>query len=786
MRLFIFTIFLIPSFAYSQSCLDLEKDLLNLESELQNSRMVECSEENRGASYCRYRDSNNLTYSEVLHNYNKALANLVIHNGIEAITAALQGSHNSVANITPEKLDNAKRYVDMLEESLSKAEVLEVAMTAIEGTDGTLSSFWHKYNFEPNQSKETFEDKFRAACREKNEDLCQKITDLGIVFRPENEIFETLYGFANAEMWARPVRESNPESFYSEHRDKLKITVYDRSDNSSETISASEYRDRFFSPNGKMFKLKRAMERLSEAPNNSSNAAAVVEAAVALDTISTSYGVESNSTDYREVDGQLNINFQKPFVDLQIDLTDAFTTEVWEQNLADNISRAQNDQNVLEEGLNRKISQFASEFADGRCDDLSPQSCLQEICDLDDSTTACQSSRLNGLGITPIVEEFNRVKSMRSFSNQFAQARECYSRDTLELKRACLLSIRENLAGAEKTTKAEFEADLEAARAELDKYNSTQPFISITERKVLAIAALENNGCIGEENITENTCSRSLDGTISDSGALTLSSDLGNIAIRLNRSMLNDAKGAERLALGAEEFSKSEEAFIQSCDDGTAPTNSRNLCGYYESVREEETARVIREERRVRNEENRRIARSRSIAYQEVNWDSNDKSNGSIIGAGIMQGLMQPNPITGQTSLGTLVSGTAGYFQTKSDMKNMSRRIAAQESLFEARQNYLESIRPNLYSDAQYLPYNGGYIHNGYVYDKNFQAQAAGGYLYAPTSNPLSYNFQTSLPVGTPGNSGGITPVPTTSPSPAGIAPPPSSVPDSIPFNFSI
>ena len=117
MRLFIFTIFLVPSIAYSQSCSDLESDLLNIEYDLMRSKMNQC-EEGQSRSHCRDGNMNDQTYFEVLQDYNKAMANLVIHNGIEAITATISGSHNSIADLDDTEIDEASSYLKTLEENI--------------------------------------------------------------------------------------------------------------------------------------------------------------------------------------------------------------------------------------------------------------------------------------------------------------------------------------------------------------------------------------------------------------------------------------------------------------------------------------------------------------------------------------------------------------------------------------------------------------------------------------------------------------------------------------------
>lgn len=772
MKIIIAILFILPLTAWSQTCSELEYDLLNIENRLLNSQIVEC--EDADDINCRTQDHNNLTYAEVLQNYNKAMSSLVIHKGIEAITAAIEGGHNSLFSLTPERINSAKDYLDILEVNLSKAEVLEVAMTPIEASDGSPTSFWTKYNFSADISPEAFEDAFRAACRIEVEPICAEINRQGIVFKPENPLFETLYGFAKAEM-RRATPNSDPTNFYNEHREKLKITVIKQEDNgdSSTSLSTADYRERFFGVTGKMRIMRTAIRDLEAEPEKELYKTRIIAAARDLDPISTSYAIP-DSTQNLDVNSVLKKHLERPLADLRIDLTDGLTTDIWKNNLARNIEQVLSDQEVLDQGLNQRIEDFVEQFAMDECSsEQSKVDCFKTVCSVQSSESSCSNSRLNSLGAGDLIKVLNQNNELRSFGETFKTAKACYEENTLDKKADCLKAKAIELGSAyDETSVAKLEQELEDAKAELERYNRLEPFKSITEEKVLAIAALESSEdeCLEQDNLIENTCSVGANVTGLDQGAIRLGNDLGNVSIRLSRSMVLDAKGAERVGNQQINFDQSEITFRENCEDSSRTGPTANLCQYYQN---RETTRIrIGQEANRQRERDREVYASRAASYRDrasVNWDNDDRSNLGIVGSGIMQGLTMPNPITGQTAFGSLISGTVGYFQTKDSVKTFSSQIKAQSKLYDAQQAYALANRPP-YSDV--IPYYGGYIHNGHLYDKNFQSQAAAGSLYAPMANPLSYNFQTSLPgTGVPVSSPVTTPT-----TPSG----------SIPFSFGI
>lgn len=777
MKILIILTLSLPFVAFSKTCDELSESLLNIEYELQSSQMYLCSEDNPSQVNCRFGESNNETYAEVLQEYNKAMAKLVLHNGIEAITAAMEGSHNSLANLTPEKLTEARAYIDVLEESLTKAEVLEAAMTPVAGDDQALTSFWSKYNIDAGTSREVFVDNLNQICFESSETLCQMLIQQNIVIESDSEVIQTLHAFMLAEVRARVGSGGNPESFYNEQKEKLKISVPGEESSELELISASDYRTRFFGENGDMAAMRAAVTILENNPNDIQARRAVMQRAVALDTITTSYAIPAMPSEAPTgydltVDGTLNRNLQKPLIDLQMDLTDTFTTDIWETNLRNNVKRIKDDQAVFDEGLALQVKNFTDENMSGQCDSYSsPEECIRSKCGLSTTVTSCQDENLRRLNVTPIITQMSQASELSSLGTDFESAINCYDQPTFETKKTCLIRAANQLGYAfDLTAKQGLMNNLEAAKAKMERFNSASPFFEITEEKILAIAELENADCM-EQGTTEYSCSESGD-VVFDAGAIELARNLGNVSISLNRDLLEDrnralsstlTRGTSVSARDTQSPSQTISVRSGSSATGTSASTAQNRNA---NAQTQINSGYVVEQRGWTSE----------YTSSAVTWNSNNSSSGPSIGNGIMRGLTQPNPVTGQTALSNLIGGTFGYFQTKSNVKNFRSQIAARSQLYDAQQAYLEANRPP-YSDV--IPYYGGYIHNGYAYDKNFQAQAAQGNLYAPTANPLSFNFQTSLPV-----SNGISSAPVVAP--GSVQTPLSTPSGSTTFSFDI
>lgn len=763
MKIILSLLFIVPGLSFAVTCDELQLNLLNLESKILNSKVRECTDIND--TYCRYDNVYNLSYSEVQKNYNKAIADLVIHKGIAAITSSLQGNHNSIADIKTEQLEKAQKYVATLEESVTKAEILEAATVPVK-KDGETVSFWFKNGYHPDISYEQFKAQLTTDCAQETEAICSKKEHFS-----NEDYMQTIYGFTKAELRSRTINSSDPSSFYSDINKQLKITIKDK-DKTATTVTPSQYRDLYLGKDGRINTFKTALANFEQEQNPELKRTyknQIIDIAKEIDNVSTTYGVNSNpnNDDKQSVSAILAANFQKPFKDLETNLTDNFINDTSKKNFEQNISVIKGDNNALKAGLELEIgrllsAEFGEDTRDTKCEASETYAeCFDLVCKKKNSCSF--AGRVN--------QQRNNIKRHEELEKDFDNAFACYRKSTPEEKRSCLEKIAKKLNPEyKKTTKAELENKVRLAKKELENYNRAEPLLSLGEEKLLAIAALEThpNNCLEDLSVISNNCFQSSDISPLNGGTLKIfSKDLGDISIRLNQSAFDKARGRSQGSEQALSQNESQSEFLKQCSSGD---KTGDLCSFYqdeeqrkakfvEDAKQQTRARELTQKRSPRNsgQTNRSSNQRNTGRLSQVNTNTQRRqevkspSAWDNIFGGIGRGLTQPNPVSGRTALGDLINGGLGYASTLQTTSIQRDQIAFSAAQFDARVQFLRDIQPP-YSDVTLLS-NGTfgprtYLHNGVVLDSNFEALTADSGLLFQNSNALNalpFSAQTTL-----------------------------------------
>ncbi len=784
MKIILSFLFIVSSSSFAaETCDELQLNLLSIESRLLNSKLRECSSSDD--TLCRRENINNLTYSQVQRNYNKALADLVIHQGIAAITSAIQGSHNSIAGLDQKQITKAEKYIETLEDSVTKAEIVSAATTAVQDVNGSPVSFWYKNGYHADIGFEEFEGQLRENCTQNTEAICSK-----------KELFDnpkylqTIYGFAKSELNSRTIVSSDPTDFYNDINEQLKITVKNKDNNFVESLTPQQYRAAYLGDTNTIGQLKKTLKNLQSArsdefKNGFKDHALILSKSLA--NISTSYGVidKSDSSVEGSVSSLLSANFQKPFKDLEIDLAGGHINDLWKKNFETNLAAIKGDQNALKAGFNLEVERLLEE--DNKSDlcefEESAEGCFDRVCAVKDSCTISGAVNLKKKAI----EDKDKLQE------NFEAAYTCYDKKSLEAKKSCLENAAKKLNPEyTDTTKADLQEKVKSAKQELEKYKSSQPILSIGEEKLLAISALElhPDRCLEETTLISNTCRQNAGASTLNGGVLSLNSELGDISIHLNQSVFDKAKGKSRSK--NDSFTQNGSDFIKQCSDDDKPGD---ICSFYsdkqartqkfvQNAKEQKAVTKTFEEKGVAPSEPVTEQERRAFKQREANYYNSFNNNRQNTAApvqkpfnpwlsGLSRGLFQPNPISGRTGFNDLLGGTFGLLNTKVTTDLQIDQIRNQSNLFDTQ---LDFYRNNLPPYRDVFPFNGGFIHSNFAGNSSFINGTNGS--FTSLTNPListtdlsgitnfsnlnSFNSSTSL------NNSNIFSIPTA------VAPPPS------------
>ena len=707
----------------AQSCDDLRLDLLAIENQILNSNLSVCSDSN--PNYCRAQDAppehpDNLSYGEVLQNYNKAQANLIISQGINAITNAMGGSHTSLRQISNEKIERAQDYMHLLETSLDKAEVIDAAMTPVD-QNGFNTSFWHKHNFGRDMGMASFRNNLARSCQDNTTDqLCLTLREKAPELTEDNNLVQTLYGFAIAEMRVRPSLAADPTTFYSGYKERLKVRETNQVDSAQSTsLTPIEFRQRYFGEEGDLTELKQALRSYQQTGGSSAKADEIIQLASSLDPISFSYDVNPESSGTMEE--QFNNNFSAAFRNLDVDLTDNFITDVYKANMNTSMDLIENDYKVYRRGLEEKAKSFANEYIND-CTIVDPLECIKAKCGYTSGSGSCSDNRLRQLGVDSIISQINNLEGFANTTSLALSAQACFDQPTLATKKTCLENAKTAL-GEEYSEQDETQLKiaLDDAKHNLARFNLSEPISNLQVQKALAINALEVKSCHNQADVLIINCQDDRS-TIIEAEMLELGGALSDISIRMTRSQTNDALGLSRDSNQQREFVQNRTDFMNDCASSDQSDFTQSLCDYYNRDAEDR-------QRRINNSRTRRVSRSNRVRVWQEPLDE-PQSMWASVGQGVFNGLVPLLP-----ALATAWA-EADYTDYVADLQIDA--IRKQDEIFQNHQTFL--AQNQRYSDVLMLNYGGDFIHNGHFYQSNFQA-TSGQDVYNPVTDPYSFEF---------------------------------------------
>jgi len=740
------------------SCLAVKKDLISLEYEIQNSQLNECSEGQ--TTLCRGNNpkaDDHLKYADARNKYNEAIAKLIILRGIKSIAAAIEGSHSSLKALTPEKLDSAKGYIDRLELSLDQAELLNSALNPVPDKNDTNTNFWFQYAFSEDMSPEQFHKNIKDKCQletGKKTKLCKYIaTDK---YQKKPKLQETLYGFAIADMQSRVSAASDPEDFYKAYKEKLQIT------DGNTKRSPSEFRQEHFKAGGDLSKVRALITKYETEKNQEKKkeaGLALKKLTVKLDGINIRYADIEELTANNKIVENLQSTFGKALEESKFDFATELSAGISANNLTKQLDNLEQDSHTFTPILEKKIESFLDKKDElENCqEDDTLITCLRNTCGAAKGSIACNgNSNLEGTEVTELLSSINTFEDIKASSPKLEKAEKCYDETTLAQKKVCLEKVQKELLPELATTsEAKLQQEVQAAKKLLDNFQTAAPFDNLLSQKSVLLAAIKDEDCVTKDHVEVKrfnlSCSNKNDFT-QKSSAVKLGEDLEDIALRLTLDQAQELRG-EKVAPGALTDLRREN-FKAACQKAHKENRETySLCQKYIIVATEENEDFAEEE--YQNEEEEYFEEE----YVEIRPTYKEFSRNYFKQehSGILRGIKKG----ASNSFLPLIHAWGVYRVTKTQTKNQLRSIENAESIFLAQRDTLQ--RSVAFSDVTPINFNGGFVHNGFVYNSGFSASNSS----FQNSNPFGFGFGNLATSGIPSIAPTIpNTVPTTSPTP--------------------
>lgn len=607
---FIFSIISLSGLAQDFSCDDARRELVSIEAALLNAKLPQCGSE--GAieePYCCNTSKPNTCKNrrQLEVEYNDAVSDLVIKEGIIAMGLSIESNHNALRRLGPEQAQQIRDYAQELDRSLEKAEFIYEAIQPMtpNGFDFVFSDY-NGANFED------FQGYLTSKCETEPFDqssICLRINrmtqDPNVSGTRVLEMKDALHGFLIADNQRAVSITSGSEinQRYSDYRSQLSVSVQGEVD-TSQNIFAAAVPNEAMTPT--QYRESEIYQKIQELPGLLSlYEQLLLEGKTAeADELGTQILRISNAID------PIRANFQLPppfdgedashlsrnfgTVMNSISMPDLLLTEPIKKNFDEALEIFTRDKSRLNMGLEFNIKGILAdnqgrELSSGQtigeaCNNEFGTECLRTLCpnnrcpeELNASVSASGQPQLN---LSDYQEALRSLDIQQGLVDSATAAQACFdpnNNPTTEDKRQCLMEADASLANI--TT-----SDLEAARFKVEAYDQLMaiqdvvaPFNDLNIQKALTIEALSSPSCnqldIVSARIDRGYCERTEEDALAglqniDQSFIAISDD---IVIKLNNEIVRQGLSTDPTIVA--ELERGQRV-LDSCQ----PDDERPLC----------------------------------------------------------------------------------------------------------------------------------------------------------------------------------------------------------------
>lgn len=702
-------------------CDDMRKDILALEYKIQNSSLAKCSDASHGGICCREGDPQSCkTKQELDKEYNKALAELIIAEGIQSLGLSLEGNHNAINDIRAEDIDKAVGYVQDMNQSLNKAELLYDALNfkadPIKNED---TSIFSEYKGSTQQEVSLYLwDKCQNSIF-KDEAFCTKMKELNTSnIDSYHDLMNTMSGFLNSDKQINNSdRERRPR--YQSYQDRLMIQK-DGTNFNPENFKGT---DHFKSLNELSGLLKELQKKRKSTEPTKELAEKILTLAGSIEDISVNYNLDSagGATPNPEVTSFIKSSFDN--VLNQLDLPGMVLEGGVKDNFKNTSKKLINEVKLHKNSFQKKLAPFLenirNENLDGQsvaewCNNSFDTQCLRILCGESSVSKPNTCANFANFDMNSYYQELKELDDHQETSGVLLDAQSCLEKDiSLLEKKECL----QNLPVDHQTPLSQLRENLANARKALQYINNGPVFKKLNGQKAMALDALNSNYCrfTGDTALIDPSYGdcRPNEQIGEDYTVLNLALNAGEAMINLNHDLFKDVLNKE---VSTPKMNELKKELLEDCANGKAK-DLEQICYYYQD-------KIAWKERW----EEEKQARKNEIVINDKPYVEEDPYTVWDAGA-----------VMGRVFLGSLTPLTIAWLETDYVKTQTNYQINAINNYNDA---YMTSLN-NYYSTLDYynsldpVTVNYGYANTGFTYGdySTFQSGVSNSVFTNPITN---------------------------------------------------
>lgn len=558
----IIVIFCLPSFA--DQCSDLQKDLASIQYQLETKQLNDCSEKVK--RYCKdpTDPETGKTIYQAKMEYNQALAELMLHEGLISLGAAIEDNHNALKGITSSQLQEAQNNIQDFTMAFKRGKILQKSLE-LNGD----KSLWDDYDGEDIQSMQEYLNKicvrpkaYKAFCGE----LAK--TQRSSSANEWEEVVKTLQGFHESD---RRVLRTDRDAQYRRYQDYLKVKVGDKLVDLDQLEKDGAYK--------KVETLKSLIEQYKSSPSDET-LKQLMKVSKEIDKIDINYnnttGVRAKFSDFAKR------SLEKEATKLH-SVSGLFLNT---KHTKDNFSKIQKtmdtELSVRKATLDKAIADFSSNLR-GKCEGKDTLKCIKDLCNPSpdgDCTQSPSNSEIIGSGLDQIYKKVKIYNDAKRVGDAVTQVNnECFSKhQELHKVKTCAEKTLTKLKSIKESDLQKKREQLAQKKKVLDYLSNGSPIKDLEIYKAVTVNALHNSGCIKDREDQLELEFRCIQnpGIDSRKGIITLADDTKKIITDYNQGLWNrylkDGKGSY-----GPEYKREREKLLRRCREDRSFSH---LCKY--------------------------------------------------------------------------------------------------------------------------------------------------------------------------------------------------------------
>ena len=590
----IFTLVLVGK-AYSQSCDPELRDVLVKRIATIETTILKKS------SQCSETDSSVVCdFESAKQQYNKALAKLVLAQGIKALKSDIKSSHESILKLSPRELKEAFNSITKFENSLLKANGLQKALKP-----SVSGRFFDSY-YDSDLDLAAFTKK---RCESNTSEFCSFINT-----KSESDqrlTYDFLENFLDTYFIVDP-DQRDQDRYFKSISTNLNIKLEGDEQNIAkyqESINFKKIQD---------IKKKLQLFNLERTETNAKEIASLVN-----ELKDKKLNLNNETSISNEVDALVKNDIEKDISNL----SSAYTVLTKTNSVKDDL---ENTRKLIKKQTNQSITSLEEDISESfsdECRGLTTAACINEL---------KNSAYDNEPGVKLIRSRFKNIIETDKYADLIIDAQNCMnSKEEKPAKARCIeavlvssnLEINNNINDLKK--------ELKEKEALVAKFSKSEAIANLEQEKVIALTALNESGCLDEAKATINC--NNFDVQDFNKASINLSTNSRELIVAFNieeykklNSVNRDIASDDDIEVDIDDNDSSNTTFVEYSNE---EKNSNEVNTQTKKL----TSKQRRIKRKVERYERKRQKKFRKMSISKSR--SSSKSSGSRGSAAFFQGF---------------------------------------------------------------------------------------------------------------------------------------------------